>query len=230
MVELNKCQLVCQNCHREIHKVRDIVNERQRLNKKLCLDYKGIQTCEHCGYNKCDTTLEFHHKDPNTKDTKISTFVYNHSWKTLCDITLEAKNELDKCIVVCRNCHQTLHQDMEFIQTNWKEIVAKSKNLVEKNIVDPQEVIRLGKEGFDRFEISEKLNCSKERVWEILKSNNLSNPKHVVDKKLIVDLFKSGVRICDIARKTKFSKTSIAKAIKEYKNENNARPNQHDPQ
>jgi Mor family transcriptional regulator len=213
---------VCHNCHRELHNASDNTNERQRLNKKLCLQFKHINECELCGYNTCATSLEFHHLDPNTKDTKISKFVYNHSWKTLENLTDEAKKELDKCIVVCRNCHQTLHQDMKFIQLNWEEIVAKSINLIEKNLINSQEVIRLGKEGFDKFEISKKLNCSKERVWEILKSNNLTKPKHIVDKKIILDLFKNGDRICDITRKTKFSKSSVLKVIKEYKNENHS--------
>jgi Mor family transcriptional regulator len=230
MVELKKCQLVCQNCHREIHKLQDNINKRQRLNKKLCLEFKQTNNCEICGYNKCDTSLEFHHKDSNTKDTKISKFVYNHTWKELSDITEDAKKELDKCIVVCRNCHQTIHQDMNFIETYWDDIIFKSINLAEKNIVDAKQVIRLGKEGFDKFEIAKKLNCSHIRVWEILKSNNLTTPKHIVDKKIIIDLFKKGDKICDITRKTKFSKSSVLKVIKEYKNENHPCPNQYHPE
>lgn len=74
--------------------------KRQQENQRRCIEYKG-GSCVKCGYNKCQTALEFHHLDPTKKDFSIAG---NHlkSFKNL-------KVELDKCILICSNCHQELH-------------------------------------------------------------------------------------------------------------------------
>ena len=64
------------------------------------LDYKGNK-CELCGYNKCKTSLHFHHKDPKEKEFKISGN-WGLNWERV-------KRELDKCMLVCANCHGEIH-------------------------------------------------------------------------------------------------------------------------
>lgn len=73
----------------------------RRLIKKWALDYKGSH-CELCGYNKCTDALEFHHLDPDQKDFSISDRDIKLDWGKI-------KNELDKCILICANCHRELH-------------------------------------------------------------------------------------------------------------------------
>lgn len=73
----------------------------RRLIKKWALEYKGNH-CELCGYNKCIDALEFHHLDPNQKDFSISDRDIKLDWEKI-------KNELDKCILICANCHRELH-------------------------------------------------------------------------------------------------------------------------
>ncbi len=74
--------------------------ERRIKNKADALQYKG-EKCQICGYDKCKQALEFHHLDPNTKEILIS-----NNW----DKSLELlKSELDKCILVCANCHREIH-------------------------------------------------------------------------------------------------------------------------
>lgn len=75
--------------------------ERQRKFKQNCIEYKGGQ-CEFCGYNRCDGALEFHHKDPNEKDFTIA-----HA--RLTSFNDIVKKELDKCMLVCANCHREEH-------------------------------------------------------------------------------------------------------------------------
>lgn len=62
--------------------------------------------CEICGYNKCIEALDFHHRDPSKKDFTISSTRKGGkgvgSWP-------ELKKELDKCILVCSNCHREIH-------------------------------------------------------------------------------------------------------------------------
>ena len=75
--------------------------ERQRKFKKQCIEYKGGQ-CFKCGYKSYDGALEFHHLDPNQKDVTISRMrTTKFSDKT--------KKELDKCILLCSNCHREEH-------------------------------------------------------------------------------------------------------------------------
>jgi len=78
-------------------------NNRQKMLyiKQKWVDYAG-GCCSKCGYNKCLAALEFHHVDPNTKDTNFKSLI-----KTLKDNQIEA--ELKKCILVCSNCHRELH-------------------------------------------------------------------------------------------------------------------------
>ena len=71
---------------------------RKRTKVKL-IEYKGGK-CEICGYNRCITALEFHHLNPNEKDFSIS-------GRSLSFDRL--KNEVDKCILVCSNCHSEIH-------------------------------------------------------------------------------------------------------------------------
>lgn len=62
-----------------------------------------------CGYNKCNTALEFHHIEPKEKSFAISTDIHTKS-------EVELKQELDKCILVCRNCHAEIHYN-EYVST-----------------------------------------------------------------------------------------------------------------
>ena len=75
--------------------------ERQRALKLLCVEYKGNK-CEKCGYDKCIASLEFHHKNPKKKDFGIAQ-------KPSSKFNDKIKAELDKCILVCRNCHGEIH-------------------------------------------------------------------------------------------------------------------------
>ena len=75
-------------------------NRRLQL-KKLAIEYKGGK-CEICGYHKCDGALEFHHLDKDDKSFAIGHKGYTRSWE-------KTKAELNKCMLVCANCHRELH-------------------------------------------------------------------------------------------------------------------------
>lgn len=57
--------------------------------------------CSICGYNKCPAALEFHHKDPNEKEFQI-----NKRWSMSKEAILK---EIDKCVLLCSNCHREEH-------------------------------------------------------------------------------------------------------------------------
>ncbi len=54
-----------------------------------------------CGYNECPAALDFHHRDATLKEFGIGTGDIK-SWGRV-------KIELDKCDLVCRNCHAEIH-------------------------------------------------------------------------------------------------------------------------
>ncbi len=78
---------------------------RQKMKERL-VEYKGNE-CFFCGYNKCITALEFHHLDPTQKDFGISSYT-NLKWDNI-------KKEVDKCLLVCSNCHREIHSGLRNI-------------------------------------------------------------------------------------------------------------------
>lgn len=75
-------------------------SKRRRRIKEELIKYKG-GCCSKCGYNKCIDALEFHHLDPDEKEIPIGSS-WNRSLKVL-------KDEADKCILLCANCHREEH-------------------------------------------------------------------------------------------------------------------------
>lgn len=170
--ELDKCTLLCSNCHRKLHfelhqkqkqkehfetfcvenlslsvmtgnntgnpscNICDIVlteeiRVKRKHNIKMCkkcdskryirrmqnrkewaVEYMG-GCCSMCGYDKCIRALEFHHLDPTTKskdyDKKFDTWSID-----------KKKQELDKCIMVCSNCHREIHSKINRITVDNK--------------------------------------------------------------------------------------------------------------
>lgn len=81
----------CNTC--VVHKYRESV-------KAKAIAYKG-GCCVSCGYDKCSAALQFHHLDSKLKDFTIGG---NHTrtWGKI-------QAELDKCILICANCHAEIH-------------------------------------------------------------------------------------------------------------------------
>jgi len=76
------------------------VSEARKRRKKLLVEYKGGK-CSMCGYDKCVSALEFHHTNPKEKDISFS----NGAQRKL-ELMIK---EVDKCILVCSNCHREIH-------------------------------------------------------------------------------------------------------------------------
>ena len=67
----------------------------------MAVELKGGK-CQICGYNKYIGALSFHHLDENSKSFDLSTKGLTRSWARI-------KEEIDKCILVCENCHREIH-------------------------------------------------------------------------------------------------------------------------
>ncbi len=73
--------------------------------KVLQLKTEAGAKCLVCGYNKCIDALEFHHLDPSVKE-----FHLGEGRSYSID---KIREELKKCILVCRNCHTEIHYKMK---------------------------------------------------------------------------------------------------------------------
>jgi len=76
------------------------VAKRRRKIKSMAIEYKGGK-CQICAYSKYQGALDLHHIDPNQKGFGIADRGHSRSWERV-------KAELDKCILVCANCHREI--------------------------------------------------------------------------------------------------------------------------
>ena len=77
------------------------VQRRREKVRLMAVNHKG-GACQVCGYDRCLEALEFHHLDPTQKDFGISKRGYTRSWA-------KVKEEVEKCILLCANCHRETH-------------------------------------------------------------------------------------------------------------------------
>lgn len=70
----------------------------------MARSYKGSK-CTICGYNKCQRALSFHHLNPKKKDFGLSV-------KGLTRSEDKVKKEIDKCVLLCANCHMEVHKNI----------------------------------------------------------------------------------------------------------------------
>ncbi len=82
----------------------EAVTKRRKKIREMAREYKGGK-CEICGYDKCQRALSFHHIDPKTKEFDLSSRGITRSWERV-------KREIEKCALVCANCHMELHDGL----------------------------------------------------------------------------------------------------------------------
>lgn len=166
--EIKKCELLCENCHAEKHYLEDNYGDKSRRNSKLIyLQYKG-EKCEICGYNKCEASLSFHHRDKENKLFWIGGL--NDRITNISELKNHIIKELDKCDVVCRNCHIEKHSDLEFFEKNKIEIYKKVENYKEtRSKISREDVIKMYNSGIKQVNIAKHFNASKSTISDIIK-------------------------------------------------------------
>ena len=78
--------------------------KKSRTKRKEEIVYVMGERCQICGYDKCLSALELHHLIPTEKEFAFNR-AENYSWEKL-------NPELQKCILVCANCHREIHQNL----------------------------------------------------------------------------------------------------------------------
>jgi hypothetical protein len=109
--ELQDCDLVCLNCHRELHYAERAGHVGKRSNTRRNRKIKAAATlgniCYKCGkYFNTIEVFDFHHLDPTTKFSSIGNLLARRGWGIV-------EQELSKCILLCGNCHRVLHWKIE---------------------------------------------------------------------------------------------------------------------
>ena len=98
----------CRSCHNEVERIayakNSEVKKADQRNRKAEMRRRVDAVKTHC--TTCDESatecLDFHHEDPKTKTQSVSWMISNgRSWETI-------SAEIDKCTILCANCHRKL--------------------------------------------------------------------------------------------------------------------------
>lgn len=92
-----KYQCDCRSC-RSLKR-----RENSRKTKALAIEYKGGK-CVDCSQVVHQAAFEFHHLDPSTKEKDPTHFLNDR-----VGLSESALEELDKCVLLCANCHRIRH-------------------------------------------------------------------------------------------------------------------------
>lgn len=106
LAESRKCELLCANCHRGRHchiAAEDdaTIVRLRRERKEQAVALLG-SLCQGCGRSFSSRVFEFHHLDARTKGFAISADGILRSWDLMVA-------ELEKCVLLCANCHREVH-------------------------------------------------------------------------------------------------------------------------
>jgi hypothetical protein len=82
---------------------RDAAARARKRRTELLAKIKLERGCEVCGYRRCAWSLDFHHRDPGEKSFSVGAV---NRGRTLAVVLAE----VEKCDVICRNCHGELHE------------------------------------------------------------------------------------------------------------------------
>ena len=130
--------------HRAEYLKMAVARRRKQLKQKALI-YKGSKCCI-CGYNKYEGALEFHHLEPDKKDFSLSVRGLTRSWERIVV-------ELDKCILVCANCHRELHADSSAASKRKFEVKTgriagtPTSNMAGQSAAEPHLIAKSNEEG-----------------------------------------------------------------------------------
>lgn len=134
-------------------------NQKLRgLKRKYEYVMKRGGKCEHCGYNANLSALEFHHKNPEEKEFQIDVRAFsNHSLEKL-------EAELDKCELLCSNCHKE-HHNPTLAMDNIPELIKDAED--KKSFSNQEEYGSVCPVCGKRFpKMKGKIYCSEECRWK----------------------------------------------------------------
>ena len=88
--------------------IEAVAKRRKKIRLKAIQHMGG--KCTRCGYNKYPEVLEFHHKNPLEKNFNVSSKGHCRSWERV-------KKEIEKCNLLCANCHREIHVEEKMAES-----------------------------------------------------------------------------------------------------------------
>ncbi len=102
--EIEKCVVLCANCHRKTHYVQPTRERRQWIHYRK--RERGCTRCEESDPG----CLDYHHDDA-TKVASVTKLVADDRPKA------RIRAEIERCRVLCANCHRTEHYEPPTVDT-----------------------------------------------------------------------------------------------------------------
>jgi hypothetical protein len=90
------------------------INAKKKIHKAWFVNYKKQLACVTCGHNH-PAALDFHHVEQKKSNRKVHKLVSDGNTKK------RILEEIDKCVVLCSNCHRVHHEEE---RENKRKIVA----------------------------------------------------------------------------------------------------------
>ncbi|QLH80593.1 homing endonuclease associated repeat-containing protein [Halosimplex pelagicum] len=107
--EFEKCDVLCANCHRKRHDRRPVVVDRDggpQSNRERLRAW-SYEYRRNCGCRRCSedtpSCLQFHHPDPDEKSAGVGQLISDGADERA------VRAEVDRCVVLCANCHRQEH-------------------------------------------------------------------------------------------------------------------------
>ena len=190
--------------HREYY--LDKVNARVKSRQEYINQFKT--KCSQCGMEH-PAALDFHHIDQSTKRFALSA-------ASKMKLSLEEiKDEIDKCVILCANCHRIEHFD-KYDNTPTVKREPKPKPPKQPRPVVAKQCIKCGAEF--TTDIPEKIYCStkcRRRTKYKHVESTTKRPKPPTKEELKELLWK--IPTTHIAKKYGVSDTAVKKWARKYK-------------
>jgi len=84
--------------------INSVAKRRRKIREMAVQHLEG--KCSRCGYSKYLEVLEFHHRDPSQKLFGIGQRGLTRGWERV-------RAEIEKCDLLCANCHRELHAEQD---------------------------------------------------------------------------------------------------------------------
>lgn len=203
--ELKKCDLLCSNCHIELH------HEDGNLFKREILEGIKRLSCVRCGYTSNNlASLSFHHVDPKSKRCNVGNMF--RSWRRNYSIKA-IMLEIEKCEVICENCHRMNAINIGMFSKHKERIYDLANEYAEpRPVADENEIVVFFKNGISVTEIAQKLNIYTSTVSRVLSKYGLN--RKFFDKDKILGLRAEGIGFAEIARILGCSDAYVRKVVK----------------
>jgi len=100
-------------------KAKENIKKQYRINKKNMIELFGGK-CSRCGFRDDIWALEFHHVNKNEKNHTPSNLMFLKDNNRLT-------SELDKCVMLCSNCHKSFEKSWSaiFVKSNFGYVISE---------------------------------------------------------------------------------------------------------